>query len=236
MKPITTLAFDIYGTLIDVMGVVKVLEKHYGENARVFSQQWRDKQLEYSFRRALMQDYAPFSVCTRQALDYMDNLSYAAGMKDSPLTPSDKEELMTAYSQLPIYAEVKDALIKVKEMGYNLWAFSNGEEQQVRSLLENAGILDLFKGVVSVDAIGSFKPDPVVYKYFLQHTGAESQECLLISCNPFDILGAAKSDWDTLWLRRNSTDVFDAWGDEATGGPLQTLECLKDLPFWLNKE
>ena len=64
----TTLAFDVYGTLINTHGVVSLLENMIGDNAHAFSTTWREKQLEYSFRRGLMQNYVLFSVCTEQAL------------------------------------------------------------------------------------------------------------------------------------------------------------------------
>ncbi|WP_455201983.1 HAD-IA family hydrolase, partial [Kaarinaea lacus] len=66
----TVLAFDVYGTLIDTHGVIVELEKHLGERAAAFSQTWRDKQLEYSFRRGLMQQYKDFSVCTGDAFEF----------------------------------------------------------------------------------------------------------------------------------------------------------------------
>jgi len=44
----TTLAFDVYGTLIDTSGVVETLEPILGERATGFSDLWRAKQLEYS--------------------------------------------------------------------------------------------------------------------------------------------------------------------------------------------
>jgi 2-haloacid dehalogenase len=66
----TTIAFDVYGTLIDTHGLVTALEKIMGDQARAFSQTWREKQLEYSFRRGLMQKYSSFAVCTSNALDY----------------------------------------------------------------------------------------------------------------------------------------------------------------------
>ena len=56
-----TLGFDVYGTLIDTAGVTEALKQYAGENAAAFSSLWRDKQLEYSFRRALMQNYVPFT-------------------------------------------------------------------------------------------------------------------------------------------------------------------------------
>ncbi len=73
----TVLAFDVYGTLIDTHGVVTELEERLGasgkaELAAEFSRRWRDKQLEYSFRRGLMGAYVAFSQCTREALEFTD--------------------------------------------------------------------------------------------------------------------------------------------------------------------
>ncbi|HCW92385.1 MAG TPA: haloacid dehalogenase type II, partial [Flexistipes sinusarabici] len=44
-----TLAFDVYGTLIDTHGIKVELKKYAGEKAAEFSEMWRNKQLEYSF-------------------------------------------------------------------------------------------------------------------------------------------------------------------------------------------
>lgn len=60
-----TIAFDVYGTLIDTDGVVSRLREWIGSQADVFSQTWRSKQLEYSFRRGFMRRYENFAVCTR---------------------------------------------------------------------------------------------------------------------------------------------------------------------------
>ena len=66
-----TLGFDVYGTLIDTAGISAALVQHVGERATTFASLWRSKQLEYAFRRALMNKYRDFAVCTRQALDYL---------------------------------------------------------------------------------------------------------------------------------------------------------------------
>ena len=65
-----TIAFDVYGTLINTDGVESQLREWIGSQAELFSKTWRSKQLEYSFRRGLMRRYETFSVCTRHALDY----------------------------------------------------------------------------------------------------------------------------------------------------------------------
>ena len=56
-----TLAFDVYGTLIDTNVVVEKLTEYLGELAPSFANTWRDKQLEYSFRRGLMENYEHFT-------------------------------------------------------------------------------------------------------------------------------------------------------------------------------
>ena len=48
---------DMEFRLIDTAGIVTTLEKLVGDRAGTFSDLWRAKQLEYSFRRGLMQNY-----------------------------------------------------------------------------------------------------------------------------------------------------------------------------------
>ena len=65
-----TLTFDVYGTLVDPSGMAKHLADDLGSEAASFADFWREKQLEYSFRRGLMQNYADFSICTSDALNF----------------------------------------------------------------------------------------------------------------------------------------------------------------------
>ena len=52
-----TLGFDIFGTLIDTAGIGEALRAHVGDEAPAFAGLWRSKQLEYVFRRGLMDRY-----------------------------------------------------------------------------------------------------------------------------------------------------------------------------------
>ena len=147
----TTVAFDVYGTLIDTSGVITALEKVIGGQATVLSHLWRDKQLEYSFRRGLMQNYRDFSVCTRQALDYV------CEFLEVEISDTDKQSLMEGYKVLPAYADVEEGLPRLKQAGIRMFAFSNGRADDVRGLLVNAGIEGHFEGVVSVDGRPQFQ-------------------------------------------------------------------------------
>ena len=65
------LAFDVYGTLIDPFRMEDHMRSFFGGRAKEATELWRSKQLEYSFRRALMKKYESFDVCTAQALRFV---------------------------------------------------------------------------------------------------------------------------------------------------------------------
>lgn len=205
-----TIAFDVYGTLIDTQGIVAELSRRIGSRAPEFSRLWRDKQLEYAFRRGLMRRYENFSVCTADALHYA-NLAFG-----SPLTQEDREELMAAYAVLPAFADVGAGLESSRSAGHRLFAFSNGRADAVAQLLSHAGIIDYFEDIVSVDEIGTYKPDPGVYHHFLRRSGAEAADAWLISSNPFDVTGAISAGLRAAWIRRSPDALFDPWRIEPT--------------------
>ena len=219
----TTLAFDVYGTLIDTNGVINLLEKFIGEKAKVFSTTWRDKQLEYSFRRGHMQNYVNFAVCTSQALDYTC-LFLKVDLKDEQ-----KKELMDIYAVLPAFDEVKEALEKFKKKGFRLFAFSNGKKEAVEKLLTNAGIIDLFLGVVSVDDIKTFKPSPAAYAHFLRSSEAKSGDSWLISSNAFDVTGSISAGMRSAWIQRSNENIFDPWEIEPTIKSKSLLELCEEI-------
>jgi len=214
-----TLGFDVYGTLIDTHGLVPVLRNLVGDRAEAFSQAWRDKQLEYAFRRGLMEEYVDFGVCTLQALQFT-RTSFGVEFDEKQI-----KDLIGRYKRLPAFADVRDGLTKLREYGFRLYAFSNGTEAAVASLLDTAQIRDLFVDIVSVDDISSFKPDPAVYNHFLSRTGTAGTDAWLISSNPFDVIGAVSAGMRAAWLQRSPDAVFDPWEIE----PSITVDNLYDL-------
>lgn len=205
-----TLAFDVYGTLIDTASITTTLEKYVGKQARSFSRLWRDKQLEYSFRRGLMQNYHDFSICTKHALDY------ACTFFRTEIGEREKAQLMEEYRMLPTFPDVEEGLENLKSAGFRMFAFSNGREEDVSALLRNATIDTYFDGVVSVDEIKSFKPNPAVYCHFLRRSGSAGSEAWLISSNPFDVIGAISAGMRAAWIRRTADIIFDPWDIEPT--------------------
>ena len=213
-----TLAFDVYGTLINIDAMVSQLREWIGPQAEEFSQTWRSKQLEYSFRRGLMRRYETFAVCTRQALDYCCaeyGVSFSEGQKDA---------LLQSYRALPAFGDVQESLSGLKAQGHRLFAFSNGTSEAVQEVLQANGLCEWFEGVVSCDTLKTFKPNPDVYHYFMAE-GGDSNDAWLISGNPFDVIGAVSAGMKSAWVKRSDTAVFDPWGVE----PTVTVKSLNEL-------
>ena len=177
------------------------------ERARRFAELWREKGLEYTFRRALMHRYQPFPVCSREALDYTD------AVLRTGLSNAQKKGLLEDYQRLPAFAEVAEGLQTLRTQGHRLAAFSNGPESSLKPLLKHNGLLDCFDLLVSVDDRETFKPDPVVYGYLQARFGSDPARTWLVSSNPFDVVGGKHAGLRAAWLRRSEDKIFDPMDD-----------------------
>src|SRR5438270_9556906 len=114
------IGFDVYGTLVDPFQVKQPLRDLVSDHADRFLELWREKQIEYAFRRGLMKRYESFAVCTAQALDF------TATSLDVKLSKDAQNELLKHYQQLEAFPDVASGLKKLRDAGHDLVAFSNG--------------------------------------------------------------------------------------------------------------
>ena len=224
--PSDVIALDIYGTVIDPAGIVPQLSKIFDTRAQLAAQLWRERQLEFTFRRALMRKYVDFDLCTAQALTHV---GAQLGIK---LGEDDKRALLDAYLRLPAFPDVKLGLQRLKAGGYRILALTNGTEKSVRALLQHAGISEYFEMILSADAIKTFKPDPAVYQLVQGAADAPNQSVWLVSGNPFDIIGAKAYGLKAAWLRRDPSRVFDPW----EFSPDEVAENLQELCVALQRK
>jgi 2-haloacid dehalogenase len=200
------IGFDIYGTLVNPLEMNEHLGPLVGEDlADRFSELWRNKQIEYTWRRALMRKYEDFGVCTRQAL------IHTARVLGVDLSEQDREKLIEEYQNLRPFPDVIPGLEALKSEGHTLVAFSNGVEATARTLLERSGVLPHLHDVVSVDDLKTFKPDPEVYHYLARRLDTTPSKTWLVSSNPFDVIGAKAAGLKAAWIKRNPEDQFDPW-------------------------
>lgn len=217
-----SIALDVYGTTVDPSRMADHLRPFAHERTERFVELWREKQLEYSFRRGLMNLYEPFSTCTRQAL------AFTAQAMQVQLSAENQTALMEAYKSLPAFPEAGAALRKLRESGISLAAFSNGQESAVTEVLRHAGLFDLFDEIISADAVKCFKPAPSVYQHLVRRLGHPAEKIWLVSGNPFDIIGAKACGLSAAWIKRPGK-TFDPWGIEPDLSATDLLDCANRL-------
>jgi len=200
--------FDMYGTLVDVEAVAEAC-REVAPDPIAFNNQWRAKQLEYTFLRTLMGQYRDFWIVTEEAL------AFAVARFALEMTTAQRQRLMEAWLLPTPYPEVAAALPQLKAT-YLLAVLSNGTPEMLRSGLERTELWPHFSFVLSADSVKSYKPSPAVYQLALQHTGLPKDEILFVSSNSWDVIGAKSFGFKICWINR-------------TGAPLDRLGVRPDL-------
>lgn len=214
----SALVFDAYGTLFDVYSVQARCEAFWPGKGAQLSQTWRAKQLEYTWQRSLMGRYVPFSVVTREALEYSCAfLGLVAG-------PKERDALMGEYLTLSPYPEVPSALAKLQ--GHRLAILTNGSPDMIGPLVKNRGMEQAFDAVLSVDELKIFKPAPQVYQLAVDRLKTPKEEIRFVSSNCWDALGAKSFGFSVYWINRAKAPV-----DRLGFQPDQIVGSLDEILF-----
>ena len=189
--------FDAYGTLFDVHAAVRRHASEIGPHGQRLSEIWRQKQLEYSWVRALMGEYADFWQLTEQALDCAFALVPEVDM-------SHRDNLLAAYWKLDCYDEVPAVLKALKAGGAKLAILSNGSPAMLESAVKNAALDTVLDDIFSVDELTTFKPAPAVYEMVTTAYRLYPNTVSFQSSNRWDIAGAKSFGFRTVWINRTS--------------------------------
>jgi 2-haloacid dehalogenase len=212
--------FDAYGTLFDVHSAVARFRDEIGERADRMSEMWRVKQLEYTWTRTLMGEYRDFRVLTAQALDY-------AAARFGGISAGLHEKLLSAYERLDAYPDAAPALHGLKERGAQTAILSNGTPEMLENAVHSAGLAGLIDRILSVDAVHKFKTAPEAYG-LVDHTfGVPRDSISFQSSNRWDIAGATKFGFRTVWMNRAGHP--DEYPDLPPSAMLRSLEALLTL-------
>lgn len=223
-REIEAVIFDAYGTLLDVHAAVQRHAARIGPEAAAFSQEWRVKQLEYSWVRSLTgpAHHQDFWSCTVDALRFV---CARHGVRDAALM----QDLLDAYRRLDAYPEVPAMLQALREKDLRTAILSNGAPMMLVDATTAAGIARLLDALLSVEAVGVFKPDRRVYALAEQRLGLPPAKMMFVSANPWDTQAARAAGFRC--IRINRTNAPDEYGLEAAGVP--SLTDLSSLPALL---
>jgi 2-haloacid dehalogenase len=198
MNNIRALVFDLYGTLCDVHTVAAACDAHFPGRGREISAVWRQKQLEYTWMRSLMGCYENFEKATEDAL------TFACKQLGLPLPAQAHADLCHAYLKLSAFPEVPAALAALKAQGLKLAILSNGSARSIDAVVTHAGIAVSLDALISVDAVGIFKPHRQVYELAERRLDVPRSAILFVSSNSWDATGASYYGYSTCWVNRGA--------------------------------
>ncbi len=197
------IAFDAYGTLLDVFAVAARAEQLFPGHGKSLSQLWRDKQLEYTRLISLADPNAEGSQHYQSFWDItIAALRFSCKQLKLNLTSENEAQLLQQYAHLDPFTESKQVLGEVKRMGLKTCVLSNGNTEMLSTALGHSQLKEYFDAVISVDEARQFKITPASYQLVLKHFSVAKDQVLFISCNAWDIIGANWFGFDTFWVNR----------------------------------
>ncbi|RVT85779.1 haloacid dehalogenase type II [Rhodobacteraceae bacterium CCMM004] len=221
---ITTVVFDAYGTLFDVSAAARKAAGEPGRNAladtwEALSRDWRLKQLQYSWLRAVTGAHTDFWQVTQDGLDWALEAHGLYG------DPDLRERLLSLYWELDAYPEVPQMLATLKARELDTAILSNGSPDMLDAAVDSAGIGPMLDAVLSVEEVGVFKPDARVYDMVGARFGSQPGNVLFVSANGWDAAAAGAYGFSTVWVNRGGEPV-----DRLPDPPAQMMTDLTRIP------
>lgn len=221
---VTTCVFDAYGTLFDVASAARqvALEPGRGNFAKSWQKlavDWRNKQLQYTWLRAIANAHTDFWQVTQDGLDWALEASGLHG--DLEL----RERLLALYWELAAYAEVPKMLASLRAAGFNTAILSNGSPDMLAGAVQSANLAEHLDDVLSVQNVGVFKPHKSVYQMVCDRFECGPGQVLFVSSNGWDAAAAAGFGFHCVWVNRAGEPM-----DRLPWKPGHTLNDLTDIP------
>ena len=215
--------FDAYGTLLDVHGAMQRHAEKLPPDWEKISQEWRQKQLEYSWVHTLTgpAQHRDFWRITQ------DSLAFVAA-RHRITEPAVLDALLAAYRVLPAYGDAAAMLAALRGRGIKTAILSNGEPKMLREAVEAAGLAGLLDAVISIEDVGVFKPHPRVYGLAASALGLSLPQMGFVSSNAWDAQAAGMAGFRVFWCNRSGQP--DEYGLE---GSATVMSGLAELPALL---
>jgi 2-haloacid dehalogenase len=210
--------FDAYGTLFDVHSVVVRAGTGIAGDLEALSQLWRQKQLEFTWLRALMDRYQDFWHITEAAL------RTALAQLDIEASEPQVRQMLNAYLAPAVFPDTKAALDALHDFPRAI--LSNGSPAMLEAAVRNNGLESCFPSVISVDQVKTYKPSPKVYQLGPETLHLPAQEILFVSSNAWDAAGAKAFGYSVCWCNRSGREM-----DQLGFAPDIVVSSLDQIPL-----
>jgi 2-haloacid dehalogenase len=217
LKGVRACVFDAYGTLFDFASAARNCPDVPADKIGGVTTLWRDKQLEYTWLRAVQGLHADFWQVTEDALDYtLETLSLDK--------PNLRERMMRLYLELETFPEVTDVLTRLKRADFRIAILSNGSPKMLDAAVKASKLEPLLDAILSVDDVGVFKPHRKVYQLAVDRLGLPASAVAFQSSNAWDAYAAKAFGMQVVWCNR-----YGQRRERLPGTPDREITTLAEL-------
>ena len=208
--------FDAYGTLFDLNAAAERQRAAIGPRWQQLSNTWRSKHIEYTWHHSFTRTAATFWQLAERSLDF------AIAATGVTIGEEVRAGLLATYRAMPPYPEVRKVLSALKHQGAVVAILSNGDPDMLADATAAAQLDGVFDAILSVAAVGCFKPARPVYQLASDHFGCRPQEISFQSSNRWDIAGAKAFGFHCVWVNRTGApDEYPELAPDRVVGDLR---------------
>jgi HAD superfamily hydrolase (TIGR01509 family) len=114
-------------------------------------------------------------------------------------------------------------LERLRDDGYTLVVATSANEEDVKGLLDRAGVTDLIEDSTSGEEVDASKPDPDVVHAALEGAGVGPDAAIMLGDTPYDVEAASRAGVQIIAVRSGG------WGDKDLGGAALVFDHPADL-------
>ena len=198
-----TIVFDVNETLLDLRVLNRPFETVFGDtNAR---SEWFTQLLQLALVVTVTDSYRDFKTLAGEALEVV------AARREVVLDDEARASILGMIVQLPPHPEVPDGLDGLRAAGFRLVALTNSPPATVHAQLTNAGLIDRFDRVMSVDPTRRFKPHPAPYSMAADELGVGPTRLWMVAAHDWDIAGAKLVGFKGAFVARPGQGYADGY-------------------------
>ena len=121
------------------------------------------------------------------------------------------------------FPKARDLLVRMREDGHVLVVATSAKSDEMKKLLEVAGVGDLLEEATSSSDAENSKPDPDIVEAALEKSDAAAEDAIMLGDTPYDVAAATGAGVAIVAVR------CGGWGDEELTGAIATYADPADI-------
>lgn len=195
--------FDINETTLDLAPVRQTIDRLVGPEGGFAV--WFQKLLQLSMTTTATGHYIGFNQLAESALHAV------AATTGRTLADNAMNEIGAAFGALRAHPDVTEGLTTLCDAGWTTIALTNSAPNAVTVQLEGAELTPLFKHIVSVESVHTYKPAPAPYRHVAELVSKQPEQLWMVACHDWDLAGARAVGYSTAFIERPGMSYADCY-------------------------